>query len=74
MQKLYDRIQKSEWGSYGTERLKNLQNARNSVSELIASEEDDDRIRHLLKRKKEISYEIDQIMKEIDEYIQFAGI
>lgn len=57
-----------------TERLKNLQNARNSVSELIASEEDDDNIRNLLKRKKEISFEIDQVMKEIDEYIQFAGL
>lgn len=55
------------------EHLKNLQNARNSVSELIASEEDDDNIRNLLKRKKEISFEIDQVMKEIDEYIFFAS-
>lgn len=56
-----------------TERLERLKAARDSVCDLIAYEENDDSIRDLLKRKKEISSEIDEVVREIEEYIQFAA-
>lgn len=56
-----------------TERLENLKTARDSVCDLIAYEENDDSIRNLLKRKKEISSEIDEVVREIEEYLEFAA-